>query len=243
MTVHLVMQYIEGINLLDFLLKNKKLSELKSSQILCGILQSLKNVHQSGIIHRDIKLANILVEESNLSKVYLLDFGISIFAKDKPSTFKKCGSPGYCDPQILDGSPFRYKSDIFSLGCIFYNLITGKHLFPGDSYKEIIFNNQFMDAQRTAERYLRQEISENGKILLLSMLARDYEFRPSAEQCLKLPYFRKLIIQNNQPHIYDKNITMLRNSISPSLFRIKDQECFEQNGEKYLPKKHLALSL
>eukprot|EP00347_Sterkiella_histriomuscorum_P000609 403375186 len=164
MTVHVVLQYIEGENLLDLLLKNQKFSEQKSSQILCGILQILRRVHQSGVIHRDIKLANILVEEDDLTKVYLLDFGISIFARDKPSTFKKCGSPGYCDPQILDGSPFRCKSDIFSLGCIFYNLITGKHLFPGDSYKEILFNNQFMDAQKSADRQLGNEISENFPI-------------------------------------------------------------------------------
>jgi serine/threonine protein kinase len=88
-------------------------------------------MHRKGIIHRDLKPQNILITDYEVLMVCIADLGLAIHADDQQAIREKCGSPGYVDPDILNGRPFSTKSDIFSLGSLLFNLITMRLLYPG----------------------------------------------------------------------------------------------------------------
>lgn len=91
-------------------------------------------MHRRGILHRDIKLDNILImEKEPLSEIQvcIADLGLACRTTDLIELTLKCGTPGYVGPEVLRGQKFSEKSDIFSLGCLFYNLITGRLMYHG----------------------------------------------------------------------------------------------------------------
>ena len=78
-------------------------------------------------------------------EVCIADLGLACKVDDKKSLTLKCGTPGFIDPEVLKGFPATPKSDIFSLGCIFYALITGNPLFSGAKQKDVQTKNQYKD--------------------------------------------------------------------------------------------------
>ena len=106
------------------------------------ILSALSAMNHQGIVHRDIKPENILIQRLNpMIEVLVADFGVSIRMDDKQQGKRVCGTPGYCAPEYLNEGIFSEKSDIFSLGSLIYNLLSGHSLFEGNNMKEVIFNN------------------------------------------------------------------------------------------------------
>jgi serine/threonine protein kinase len=88
-------------------------------------------MHRKQIIHRDFKPQNILILDSEVLMVCIADLGLAIREDDEKGKMETCGTPGYVDPEVLNGRPFTAKSDIFSLGSLFFNLITHRLVFPG----------------------------------------------------------------------------------------------------------------
>jgi len=88
-------------------------------------------MHRKQIIHRDFKPQNILILDSEVLMVCIADLGLAIREDDEKRKMESCGTPGYVDPEVLNGRPFTTKSDIFSLGSLLFNLITQKIVFPG----------------------------------------------------------------------------------------------------------------
>ncbi len=86
-------------------------------------------MHRENIIHRDIKPDNILLTDRNNLKICISDLGLACLTSDEIETRLKCGTPGYVAPEVLKGKYFTTKSDIFSIGSFFFNLITNSNLF------------------------------------------------------------------------------------------------------------------
>jgi serine/threonine protein kinase len=87
------------------------------------------------IIHRDIKLDNILIQSINDNSEYeirIADFGLAIFTENNEKQMQKCGTPGYVAPEVFHGRGYSYKVDMFSLGSVFFSLLTGLLLFSGE---------------------------------------------------------------------------------------------------------------
>ena len=95
------------------------------------LLLALDLMNQKYIIHRDIKPDNILILDKATLNICIADLGLACYQSDKSSIFSKCGSPCYVDPEVLRNKGFSDKSDIFSLGSLLYNLVTGRLLFEG----------------------------------------------------------------------------------------------------------------
>jgi serine/threonine protein kinase len=79
----------------------------------------------------------------NVLQVCLTDFGFAIRVSDLNLDTNRCGTPGYCAPEIFKKANFSEKSDIFSLGCIFYNMLTANNLFRGNDISEITTSNKY----------------------------------------------------------------------------------------------------
>lgn len=93
-------------------------------------------IHQKKVVHRDIKPDNILIkaiEDKNEYEVKVADLGLAAFTPNDELLTQKCGTPGYVAPEILIKGEYSYKADIFSCGCLLFNLLTGCFLFIGDS--------------------------------------------------------------------------------------------------------------
>ena len=99
-------------------------------------------MHRRNIFHRDIKPENILILDKETLQVCFADLGLACRSTDIKSIMLKCGTPGYVDPDVLKGKKFSAKSDIFSLGSLLFNLISGRLMFSGQTAKEILFNNR-----------------------------------------------------------------------------------------------------
>jgi calcium/calmodulin-dependent protein kinase I len=100
----------------------------------------------------------------------------------------KCGTPGYVAPELLKGFTFGPKSDVFSLGCLFFNMATGKMLFQGRDTHETLFKNKYLDTTAIIEGTC-QRLSRECRDLMKRMTAHNPENRLSTEECLGHPWF------------------------------------------------------
>ena len=116
-------------------------------------------MHRKNILHRDLKPENILILNKQELLVSIADLGLACNSDDPIQTKVKCGTPGFVDPDILAGTPFSGKSDVFSLGCVFYNLITHKMLYTAENPKKLLHKNQYSDPTKTIEKTC-QKVSE-----------------------------------------------------------------------------------
>src|SRR5665647_1088489 len=137
-TPYIVMEYIEGRDLEDLIKDKKRLSVSKALSILSQLLSALSYVHSFAIIHRDIKPKNILIDKSG--KVKLTDFGIakSMYSHVKTSTGGYLGAPAYSSPEQMDGLALDARSDIYSLGITFYEMLSGITPFSSTSIPNLI---------------------------------------------------------------------------------------------------------
>jgi len=131
------MEYIQGQFLRD-LIRDRKLPLEQIIDIAIQVCEGLNNAHQAGIIHRDIKPANIIIDDKG--RVRLLDFGLAKAQdSDLPSQSETtAGTISYMAPELLTGSSITPASDIFSLGVLLYQMLTGKLPFTGESEATII---------------------------------------------------------------------------------------------------------
>lgn len=169
---------------METLLKEKKFSEGEVRMIMEQALLALDFFEQKKIIHRDIKPDNILIRsiaDTNEYEIRLADFGLSIFTSQDELVHHRCGTPGYVAPEMFE-TGYSYKSDIFSLGSVFFSLLTGCYLFAGDDQDDVACENYLCNLDHV-EQYVGGA-SENCKDLLYKMLTKDPENRPSAKDAL-----------------------------------------------------------
>ena len=98
-------------------------------------------MHRMKIIHWDLKPENIIFKNTSDINIGIVDLGFATKEKDYDKLFKRCGTPGYVAPEILNDLPYDCKADVYSCGIIFYMILCGKIPFNGNSYKEIVYKN------------------------------------------------------------------------------------------------------
>ncbi len=119
---------------LDTLLRQGRLDQERALSILTQLLEALIYLHGRGIVHQDIKPANVFMK-GDVAK--LGDFGVAR-TQDHPDPLERAGSPFYMAPELFSGNPATAASDAYSLGVLAYELLTGKRPFYGDSYEALM---------------------------------------------------------------------------------------------------------
>jgi serine/threonine protein kinase len=133
---YIITEYVGGGELFEMLTEKGKQPELEARRLFQQIVSAVAGCHGSGVVHRDIKAENLLLDKDNNAK--LIDFGFSNFQKPNSLLSTWCGSPPYAAPELLLGQEYDgTKSDVWSLGVILYILVTAGFPFPGDSVDKL----------------------------------------------------------------------------------------------------------
>lgn len=129
------MEYMNGGDLLDLLLKRKYLPEKDVQKAAVSLIDALRYCHDYGIIHRDIKAENILLKnpDEDISCLKLADFGLAKILENQTMTDTVCGSPNYIAPEILEKKGYGKECDYWSLGVIIYVMLSGTFPFDSDN--------------------------------------------------------------------------------------------------------------
>nr|WP_044089540.1 Stk1 family PASTA domain-containing Ser/Thr kinase [Bifidobacterium reuteri] len=140
---YIVMEYVKGQTLRDIIKVNGALSQRDCEQVMLGVLSALDYSHRMGIIHRDIKPGNIMISEQGVVKV--MDFGIARALDDSAATMTQSqgvvGTAQYLSPEQARGETVDMRSDLYSAGCVLYEMLTGRPPFTGDSAVAIAYQH------------------------------------------------------------------------------------------------------
>jgi serine/threonine-protein kinase len=140
---YIVMEYVEGKTLREIIHKGERFPLQRAVEIVEGILEALQYSHKNGIVHRDIKPGNIMITDSGDTKV--MDFGIARALADggatMTSTWNIVGTAQYLSPEQATGAQADARSDLYSVGCLFYELVSGKPPFTGDTPVAIAYQH------------------------------------------------------------------------------------------------------
>jgi serine/threonine protein kinase/tetratricopeptide (TPR) repeat protein len=169
-TSFIAMEYIEGKNLKMLLAEKARLSSDQIADIIAQVGEAIDYAHRKGIIHRDIKPANIIITTDE--KVKITDFGIAkVASSNLTTTGQFLGTPNYMSPEQVSGAPVDGRSDIFSLGVVLYELLTGRKPFQGDNLTAISYKIVHEDFTPPAE--LSPDVPPEFNPIVARAMAKD----------------------------------------------------------------------
>ncbi|MDW8478592.1 MAG: serine/threonine-protein kinase [Xanthomonadales bacterium] len=174
---YFAMEYIEGESLSAKLKREGRLAPAEALSILHQTAAGLASAHDRGVVHRDIKPGNLMITRRGLVKI--ADFGIALSTRDLSrkltSTGEFVGTPGYLSPEVCLGKPVDARSDIFSLGIVFFEMLTGQIPFREESPLGMML--EVVKAEIPDVRELGAEVDEAIAAILRRMIAKEPEDR------------------------------------------------------------------
>ncbi|MDQ6659445.1 MAG: protein kinase, partial [Chloroflexota bacterium] len=209
---YLVMPYVEGGTLREYLLKRKRLTLEETASFLDQIASALQHAHDHGVIHRDVKPSNILLRPDGYA--YLVDFGLAkamIGAETLTSEGAMVGTPEYMAPEQSNGKN-DYRSDIYSLGVIAYQMLTGGVPFTAES--PVAISLKHIQTLPTPPRKLNNSIPESVEAVILKALAKKPEERYQEAQELAAAYWKALQKEQSPIREYEALVTSSEESVS-----------------------------
>ncbi|TNV83072.1 hypothetical protein FGO68_gene7867 [Halteria grandinella] len=188
-SAYIVLDYQSEGTILSKILGETRFEEKQIRLIMTQLLLTVNFIHQMGIVHRDIKLENVLIDQvsENIYDVKIADFGLAcLLPQNGQKLYEKCGSPSYIAPEILKGEGYRQECDMFSLGSIFFNLLTGAYLVNGSTQSELLLKNQNFDLNQISEVDTN---SPHSKDLLMKLLNPEPSQRITSHDALLHSFF------------------------------------------------------
>ncbi|MDQ0991908.1 Stk1 family PASTA domain-containing Ser/Thr kinase [Streptomyces sp. V3I7] len=174
---YIVMEYVDGSTLRELLHSGRKLLPERSMEMTIGILQGLEYAHRNGIVHRDIKPANVMLTRNGQVKV--MDFGIARAMGDSGMTMTQTaaviGTAQYLSPEQAKGEQVDARSDLYSAGCLLYELLTVRPPFVGDSPVAVAY--QHVREEPQAPSVFDPEITPEMDAIVLKALVKDPNYR------------------------------------------------------------------
>jgi serine/threonine protein kinase len=184
----IVMDYFESRNLKKrILVKQRAFLEEHAERIMVQVCDGLTHMHERGLVHRDVKPANLLIADDG--EVRLIDFGLS--QRSVKSKWRRLlprqrmvqGTISYMSPEQVRGDPVDYRADIYSLGVTFYEMIAGRAPLVGQTPSDV-FNKHLTEVPNLATAY-NPRISDEMAILLKWMLEKDPDRRPRKVEAVR----------------------------------------------------------
>ncbi|MDP9295115.1 MAG: Stk1 family PASTA domain-containing Ser/Thr kinase [Actinomycetota bacterium] len=172
---YIVMEYVEGRTLADFLSRGGRLLPERAIELTEAVCLALTDAHRAGIVHRDIKPGNIMVTRSGEVKV--MDFGIAraASAETVTATATVLGTASYLSPEQAQGQPVDARSDIYSLGVVLYEMLTGRVPFTGDSAVAVAYKH--VQEQPVPPSQLNPDVSPALESVVMRALAKNPDNR------------------------------------------------------------------
>ncbi|XP_051951001.1 serine/threonine-protein kinase ULK1-like [Xyrauchen texanus] len=190
--VYLVMEYCNGGDLAEYLHSEVSLCEDTIRVLLQQIVGAMRVLRSKGIIHRDLKPQNILLSYSTSHKtnpnnicIKLADFGFARYLQGNTMAATLCGSPMYMAPEVIMSQNYDAKADLWSVGTIIYQCLTGKAPFQASTPQEL---RQFYERNRTLSPSIPRETSSHLRHLLLGLLQRNHRQRMDFNEFFHHPF-------------------------------------------------------
>jgi serine/threonine protein kinase len=182
---YIVMQYVKGRTMADRLQAEGPLPMEEARSLIAEVASAVAAAHRKGIVHRDIRPANVLYDEESRRSL-LTDFGIAALlasgeagqAARLTKTGELVGNPSYMSPEQLTGSGLSERSDVYAIGLLGYELLTGRGPYEADSRREMITAHIQQEPRKLSE--LRSDVDPRLEEVLRRCLAKEPEHRPNA---------------------------------------------------------------
>ena len=172
--VYLVFEFVPGKNLGEYLKVSGRLTPVKAIAILHPVLDAIAHAHAAGIIHRDLKPNNILIDNDGMPRV--MDFGIAAHVEAPTNDSEALmGSPAYMAPEYISHRESSERTDVFSAGLVFYELLTGQRAVAGDNVYEVMNRVANVDIRLPAQAGI--ELDDPLASVLYKAIARDPQQR------------------------------------------------------------------
>ena len=201
---YIVMEYVDGVTLRDIVHTDGPLPPRRAIEIIADACQALNFSHQNGIIHRDVKPANIMISTTNAVKV--MDFGIARAIADSGNSVTQTaaviGTAQYLSPEQARGDSVDARSDVYSLGCVLYEILTGEPPFTGDSPVAVAYQHVREDPVPPSQRH--EGISADLDAVVLKALAKNPENRYQTAAEMRADLVR---VHNGEPPEAPKVLT------------------------------------
>lgn len=197
-TICLVMGYVPGVELFQWVAERKRLGERETAAILGQVLLAMAYLHERGIVHRDLKLENILVEpahgnDGSVPQVTLIDFGLARMLRPSPSEqlmCTRCGSEEYAAPEVIMGQPYDGRaSDAWSFGVVMFACLFGSLPFNPETGRPRALAEKIVAASYHFPDDVHLTTSSMAVDLIRALLVREPAARPTIPNLLAHPWF------------------------------------------------------
>ncbi|MDT3766803.1 Stk1 family PASTA domain-containing Ser/Thr kinase [Gleimia hominis] len=183
---YIVMEYVEGHTVRDLLSGGAPVPIDEAVEIISGVLSALEYSHSMGLVHRDIKPANIML--TNTGKIKVMDFGIARAITDSQATMTQTnavvGTAQYLSPEQARGETVDERSDLYSTGCVLFELLTGQPPFKGDSAVAVAY--QHVSEVPPTPSSITSDVPEAIDRVVLKALAKDKAKRYESAQVMNM---------------------------------------------------------
>ena len=182
--IYLMMEYVEGGDLFDYIFTNKFLPEPKACSLFRQLISVIEYLNEMGITHRDIKPENILLDKDK-TNIKVIDFGLSNYCTDKNLLHSSCGSPCYASPEMLSGKPYiGISTDLWSSGIVLYSMLVGSLPFDEQELQKLY------EQIKIGKFYLPSTLSLEAMDLLKKLLMVDPNKRIGLNEIKNHPWFK-----------------------------------------------------